>query len=252
MAHPPNSEAGMPGGAAQFATTHWTAVLTAKQKDSSRAFAALSQLCQAYWYPLYAYVRRRGHDPDEAQDLTQEFFARLLRKDFLAAVDRDKGRFRSFLLASMNHFLAKEWNRAHRQKRGGGCVILSLNDDSAENRYLQEPATDWPADKLFERRWALTLLESAMSRLRGELASGGKAPLFEELRSFLSGDRTAEGYAGVAARLNLTEGAVKVAVHRLRKRYGEILREEIAQTVTDPAEVEEEIRCLFQAVGPSR
>lgn len=249
MAPPEDSDLGLPHGPAHFATTHWTVVLTAQRQDSSRAFDALSQLCQTYWYPLYAYVRRRGYDAHEAQDLTQEFFARLLEKDSLGSVAREKGKFRSFLLASMNHFLAKEWNRAHRQKRGGGCVIVSLNDDSAENRYRQEPATDLAADKLFERRWAMTLLEGAMTRLRQEFHSAGKASLFDELKVFLSGGRTDEGYAGVAARVKLTEGAVKVAVHRLRKRYGEILREEIVQTVSSPEEVEEEIRYLFQVLG---
>ena len=249
MALPTKNDTGVPGGAAYFATTHWTVVLTAQRQDSSRAFDALSQLCQTYWYPLYAYVRRRGYDPHDAQDLTQEFFARLLEKDYLGSVAREKGKFRSFLLASMNHFLAKEWNRAHRQKRGGGCAIVSLQDDSAENRYRQEPAAGLAADQLFDRRWAMTLLESAMTRLRQESIDGGKAPLFEELKVFISGGRTEEGYAGVAARLNLSEGALKVAAHRLRKRYGEILREEIAQTVSSAEEVEEEIRYLFQVLG---
>lgn len=249
MASPSNSDFGIHPAAGHFATTHWSLVLTAQQLDSSRAFEALSQLCRAYWYPLYAYVRRRGYDAHEAQDLTQEFFARLLEKDSLASVAREKGKFRSFLLASMNHFLAKEWNRAHRQKRGGGCVIVSLNDDSAENRYRQEPATDLAADKLFERRWAMTLLDGAMARLRQEFHAAGKAALFDELKGFISGGRTEERYAGVAARLKLSEGAVKIAVHRLRKRYGQILREEIAQTVSIPEEVEEEIRHLFQVLG---
>ncbi|MBI2946618.1 MAG: sigma-70 family RNA polymerase sigma factor [Verrucomicrobia bacterium] len=217
--------------------------------DSSVAAGALEQLCRTYWYPLYAYVRRQGRDPHEAQDLTQEFFARLLAAKSLQLVDRSKGKFRSFLLASLNHFLAKEWNRAHRQKRGGGRVILSLDDDTAEQRYLREPADPMTADKLFERRWALTLLEGALSRLRQEFLDAGKESLFEELKFFISGGRTEEGYAGVTLRLNLTEGAVKVAVHRLRKRYGEILRAEIAQTVSSPEEVEEEIRYLFQILG---
>ena len=249
MAFPSKNDSGVPYGAAHFATTHWTLVLTAQRPDSSLAFDALSQLCQTYWYPLYVYVRRRGYDAHDGQDLTQEFFARLLQKDFLGSVDRDKGKFRSFLLASMNHFLAKEWKRANRQKRGGGGVIVSLDDDSAEHRYRQEPATDLTADKLFERRWAMTLLEGAMSQLRQEFLDGGKRSLFEELKVFISGTRTEEGYAGVAPRVNLTEGAVKVAVHRLRKRYGEILRAEIAQTVSSPEEVEEEIRHLFQILG---
>lgn len=249
MAIPSSNDTGLRYGAAHLATTHWTLVLTAQRPDSSRAFGALSQLCRTYWYPLYAYVCRRGYDTHDAQDLTQEFFAGLLKKDFLGSVGREKGKFRSFLLASMNHFLAKEWNWANRQKPGGGGVIVSLDDDSAEHRYRQEPATDLTADKLFERRWAKTLLKGAMSRLSEEFLAAGKGSLFEELKVFISGPRTEEGYAGVALRLNLTEGAVKVAVHRLRKRYGEILRAEIAQTVSSSEEVDDEIRHLFQILG---
>ena len=165
---------GIPAGEPFFATTHWTVVLTAKQEDSSRALEALSELCQVYWYPLYVYVRGRGYNAEEAQDLTQEFFARLLEKSYLRSVAREKGKFRSFLLGSMNHFLAKEWNRANRQKRGGGCAIVSMNDDSAENRYRQEPATDLTPDKLFERHWATTLLEHSIALLPREYLSGGK------------------------------------------------------------------------------
>jgi len=245
---PKNSDFGIPTSSPVFATTHWTVVLTAQQEDSSRAFEALSELCRTYWYPLYAYVRRRGHNEDDAKDLSQEFFARLLEKNYLRFVAREKGKFRSFLQASMNHFLAKEWSRANCQKRGGGCVIVSLNDDTAENQYRQEPATDVTPEKLFERQWALTSLERAMTRVRQEFVDGGKAPLFDELKACISGGRNSEGYAEVAARLEISVGAVGVAVHRLRKRYGEILRDEIAQTVSSSEEVDEEIRHLFQVL----
>jgi RNA polymerase sigma-70 factor (ECF subfamily) len=246
---PKDNAVGRSSAGACFTTTHWTVVLRVQEQGSSQAFAALSQLCQTYWYPLYTYVRRRGYSSEEAQDLTQEFFTRLLEKNYLGAVAPEKGKFRSFLLASVNHFLAKEWHRAHRQKRGGGCAILSLNDDSAENRYRHEPATDLAPDKLFERRWAMTLLEAAMTRLGQEWSTAGKGPLFERLKVFISGGRAEEGYATLARHLGLSEGALKVAVHRLRKRYGQILREEIAQTVAAPEEVEEEIQFLLQVLG---
>ena len=223
-------------------------MITAGQMESSVAARALEQLCRIYWYPLYAYVRRQGRDSHEAQDLTQEFFARLLAAKSLQFVDRSKGKFRSFLLASMNHFLAKEWNRAHRQKRGGGQVILSLDDDTAEQQYLREPADPMTADRLFDRRWALTVLEQAMARLKNEFTTGGKAELFEQLKASISGEPTAATYAEVAANCQMSEGAVKVAAHRLRKRYGELLREEIAQTVSRPEEVEDEIRLLVAAL----
>lgn len=239
----------VPRGAGQFATTHWTAVMVAGREKSSRGFNALSELCETYWYPLYAYVRRRGYDRDEALDLTQEFFARLLRGESLGAVDRDKGRFRSFLLASMNHFLAKEWTRAHRQKRGGGCAIVSFEEDTAENRYQREATSDSPPDVLYERRWALTMLDTALGRLREDYFGRGKGQVYEALKSFLSGNAGGDSYADVAVRIGLSVGAVKVAVHRLRARYGVLLRQAIAETVGSEAEVEEEILSLYQALG---
>lgn len=237
------------GAGAQFTTTHWSVVLSASvERDSIVAAQALDRLCRTYWYALYVYVRRQGYDFHEAQDLTQEFFARLLEAQSLRSVDREKGKFRSFLLASMNHFLAKEWNRAHRQKRGGGRLVFSLDDDAAERRYLQELADHVTADKLYDRRWAMTVLEQAMSRLRNELAAQGKAAVFDELRSAISGQRGHGEYAQAAARLQMTEGAVKVTVHRLRKRYGELLRDEIAQTLANPNDIDDEIRDLFAAL----
>jgi RNA polymerase sigma factor (sigma-70 family) len=241
----PSSQA----GAECFATTHWSVVLTAQDRDSTRAEAALAWLCRTYWYPLYAYVRRQGHSPEDAQDLTQEFFARLLAKNYLGDVDRGKGRFRSFLLAALKHFLANEWDRAQAAKRGGGQRPISLDDTDAEARYRAEPADTLSADKIFERRWALTLLEKVLERLRHEYALAGKAELYEELKECLTGCKASARYAELGTRLGLSEGAVKVAVHRLRQRYRALLRQEIAQTVSSPAEIEDEIRHIIAVLG---
>jgi RNA polymerase sigma-70 factor (ECF subfamily) len=236
--------------AASFATTHWTLVLAARRGGHApEARAALTALCQSYWFPLYAFIRRQGHAADEAQDLTQEFFARLLEKDFLDAVDREKGRFRSFLLAACKHFLANERDRARARKRGGGRRPLPLDLRDAEARFGHEPAHTLTAEKLFDRRWALTLLDEVLARLRQEYAGKGKAELFEVLRPYLVGDPDTAPYAGTAGQLGLSKGAVKVAVHRLRQRYREVLREEIARTLDDPEQVDEEIRELFAALG---
>jgi len=245
---PHSSNLGNPGPD-YFATTHWSVVLTAQRTDTTRAQAALARLCQTYWYPLYAFVRRLGHNPHDAQDLTQEFFARLLAKNYLAGVAPEKGNFRSFLLASLKHFLANEWDRAHAAKRGGGQTIISLDDTDAENRYRLEPVDNMTADKLFDRRWVMTLLEQVMARLRSEYAQNEDADLYERLKDCLGGSRASAPYARLAADLRMTEGAVKVAVHRLRARYRELLREEIAQTVTTQGEVDEEIRHLFSLLG---
>jgi RNA polymerase sigma-70 factor (ECF subfamily) len=242
--HPP-----APADACGFAPTRWSLIAAAREHDSPEARQALSDLCESYWYPLYAYIRRRGHPAEEAQDLTQEFFARLLARDFLGAADPSKGRFRAFLLACCKHFLANERDRAAAQKRGGGRVPVSLSADEAEERYRREPAHDLTADKLFERRWAVTLIDRALGRLREEYAARGKAEQFDRLRLYLVGDRgTPQERA--ALELGMSVGAVKVAVHRMRQRYGELLREEIAQTVGGPDEVDDEIRDLFTALGP--
>lgn len=222
-------------------------MLTAGHGSSPQAGRALEELCRAYWYPLYAYVRRRGHSPHEAEDLTQEFFARLLAKNYLAAVDREKGKFRSFLLASLKHFLANEWDRARAAKRGGGQPHLSLDIQTAETRYRSEPADDLTAEKLLDRQWALALLDQVLSRLQAEFVADGKKKQFDELKVWLTEGKGATSYAEAAAKLGTTEGAVKVAVHRLRRRYRELLREEISHTVATPAEIEEEIRHLFAA-----
>jgi RNA polymerase sigma-70 factor (ECF subfamily) len=208
----------------------------------------MAELCRIYWYPLYAYVRHRGYGAQDAEDLTQEFFARILAKDYLASVDRSKGKFRSFLLASLKHFLANEWDRAHAQKRGGGQVTVPLDGAGAETRYSLEPTHDITPEKLFERQWAITVLEQVMARLKREFVAGGKAHLFETLKTFLAGDETSSTYAQAAGKLAMTEGAVKVAIHRMRRRYRELLREEIAHTVAGPGEIADEIRCLLRCL----
>ena len=230
---------------AQFLTTHWSVVLAAREPDAPQATAALEKLCRAYWYPLYAYVRRKGYDAHDAQDLTQEFFARLLARNYLNVADRNKGKFRSFLLGSLEHFLAREWTKAHAQKRGGGQTVFSLDEVDAENRYLLEPACELTADRIFDRRWATTLLNQAMARLREECMANHKADLFTKVEGLLSGEKGEASYSEIAVALNMSEGAIKVAVHRLRQRYGELVRDEIAQTVNNPEEVDEELRYLF-------
>ena len=217
--------------------------------DSPQAHQALETLCGNYWYPLYAYVRRQGHSAHDAQDLTQAFFARLLEKNYLADVQREKGRFRSFLLASLKHFLANEWDREQALKRGGGKRLIALDEDSAESRYKLEPKDEVSADKIYERRWALTLLDQVLAKLRGEFEKDGKLEQFETLKQYLSAGRTSVSYAQAADKLGMNEGAIKVAVHRLRKRYRELLRAEIAQTVATASEIEAEIRYLFTALS---
>ena len=228
-----------------FATTHWSVVLAAGQDASPKSNQALEILCRAYWYPLYAYVRRRGYDAPDAQDLTQEFFARLLARNYLSVADRNRGKFRSFLLGSLEHFLAREWKKAHAQKRGGGQPLFSLDEMDAENRYLQEPAHELTAEKIFERRWATAILDQAMARLREECLASQKSDLFEKTQNHLSGEKGETSYTEAAASLNMTEGALKVAVHRLRQRYGELVRAEIAETVVSPKEIDEELQYLF-------
>jgi RNA polymerase sigma factor (sigma-70 family) len=232
-----------------FVTTHWSVVLTAARSDTTRACAALEKLCQTYWYPLYAYVRRRGHSPEDAQDLTQEFFTRLLERNWVGRADQQKGRFRSFLLSAMNHFLADEWDKARAQKRGGGVMPVPLQFDTAETRYGHEPSDSVTPEQNYERRWVLTLLDKVLCRLRSEYEQEGRAELFTALHPCLVGDRTDQPYAGLAAKLGVSEGTVKSAVHRLRQRYRQLLRDEIAQTVAEPGEVDEELRHLFAVLA---
>jgi len=210
---------------------------------------ALAQLCRTYWYPLYAFVRRRGYPAHDAQDLTQDFFARLLEKTSLKSVDRAKGQFRSFLLASLKHFLDNEWDQARTQKRGGQCEFFPWDEFTGEKRYYQEPCHEMTADKIFDRRWALTVLEKVLDGLRGEYAAAGKGALFEAFEVFLSGEPAPMSYADLGDKLGMSEGAVRVAVHRLRRRYGELLRLEIAHTVASSKEIDEEIRHLIAALA---
>ena len=236
-----------PSSDAWFVTTHWSVVLSAREENSAESSAALETLCQSYWYPLYAYVRRQGHSPPDAEDLTQEFFARLLQKDHLQGVTREKGKFRTFLLVALRRFLVNQWTRGQAQKRGGGCVHVPLQGHSAETRYLAEPADRLTADKLYERRWALTLLDRVLERLRQEFVAAGKAALFEQVKGSLMAGKGAIPHSEAAAALGMSEGAVKVAVHRLRGRFRELFREEVAHTVAGPEEIEEEIRHLLGA-----
>jgi RNA polymerase sigma factor (sigma-70 family) len=231
----------------QFLTTHWSVVLAARRDSSPGAPAALETLCRTYWYPLYAYVRRSGHSPEDAKDFTQEFFARLLEKNWLHSVAPEHGRFRSFLLVAMKRFLAKEWRREHAQKRGAGGTILPLEPVDAETRYGVEPAVG--ADVLFERRWALTLLQRALDRVEGEFETAGKRAEFDVMKDWLTADRGEIPYEEAAQKLGTTEGAARVAIHRLRKQFRAVFREVIAETVSEPAEVEDEMRHLAAALG---
>ncbi len=233
----------------EFVTTHWGVVLTAGQSDPGEASAALEQLCRTYWYPLYAYIRRRGYSPEDAQDLTQGFFAQFLESGALNTVSPAKGRFRSYLLACCNHFLANARKQGRTLKRGGGFRLLGMDEAAAECRYQIEPATDLTPEKLFERRWALTLLDQALVRLREEWRVDGRAALFQSLRVFLSDVKGATSYAESARQTGLSEAAARQAVHRLRLRYRELLREEIARTVGSSSEIEDEIRHLYAAFG---
>ena len=240
-----------PGGVDQslFATTHWSVVLATANQDSAQAGAALEQLCRTYWYPLYCYVRRCGYGREDAQDLTQAFFAHLLRKDFLSGVGPEKGRFRAFLLACLKHFLTDEWEKARTVKRGGAVPAVTLDWEQAEGRYRLEARTEASAETLYERRWALDLLSGVLNHLREEAVASGKQTVFDQLQGCLLGERPAETYAQLGARLGLSETAVKVTVHRLRQRYRELLREDIAHTVAQPEEVEEEMHYLFEVVS---
>jgi RNA polymerase sigma-70 factor (ECF subfamily) len=243
-----------PVPSARFATTRWSLVLQVRDKQSSHAATALADLCRAYWYPLYAFVRKRSRDSHEAQDLTQSFFARLLEKDFLDDVAPERGRFRSFLLAAIKNFVANEWDRARAEKRGGKHRHISfelsvLDWNSGESRFLTEPAHQLTAERLFERQWALALLDRVLNRLRDDRIAEGGQEQFEVLRPFLSMDRDSANYADAAVQLNLSEAATRVAAHRLRKRYRSLLREEIANTVLNEVDIEDEIRHLFEVLS---
>ena len=239
---------GLGSANAAFCTTHWSVVLAAQDSSSPGADEALAQLCRVYWFPLYAFIRRRGYSPEDAQDLTQEFFCRLLDKRYLSAVDHRKGRFRTFLLAALEHFLANDWRRTQAQRRGGGQQVVSI-DNSAEQRYANEPATDLSPERIYERRWALAFLEQVLGKLRAEFTEAGKPDTFEALKVFLTGDRPPVTYAELAPALATTEAALKMSVTRMRQRYAELLRQEIANTVSGPDEVEDELRGLIAALS---
>jgi RNA polymerase sigma factor (sigma-70 family) len=233
-------------GAAAFATTRWSVILAASRSDPDAQAGALEQLCRTYWYPLYAYIRRRGYTPHDAEDLTQEFFSRLLSKEWLLGIEPYISRFRSFLLTALNRFLANEYDRTRAAKRGGGQRALSLDILQAETRYLQEPSTHESPERIYERRWALTVLDRALSRLRDETETTGKSRLFQLLNPFLSQEPEDGQYASIAAELKISPGAVGVSVHRIRHRYRELVRAEIAETVAREEEIEAEMRHLVE------
>ena len=229
-----------------FPTTLWTIVLHAGQDESVQARAALEQLCESYWYPLYSFVRRRGYSSHDAEDLTQAFFATILEKRAIQRADPEQGRFRTFLLAALKNFLANDWDRNNALKRGGGRTILSFQQESAESRFQLEPGHELTPERHFERQWALTLLEQTLATLRDEYQSVGKSFLFDELKGALVGETGS--YAEIAARVGQTEGAIKVAAHRLRRRYRELMRAQIAETV-GPGEVDDEVRHLMTVLS---
>jgi DNA-directed RNA polymerase specialized sigma24 family protein len=235
-------------GGRSFETTRWSVVSAARDQLSPTASEALETLCRAYWYPLYAYLRRKGLTAADAQDLTQEFFQRLIEKNYLASVDREQGSFRAFLLASINHLLANEWDKARALKRGGGHEIISLDAEAAEGRFAKEATNQDSPEKSFDRGWALTLLDRALAKLRLENTAAGKLAQFEALKTYLSDVAAAGDYAAVEAQLRLEAGGVAVAVHRLRARYREIVRAEIAQTVATEEEFKAEMRHLFASL----
>ncbi len=232
----------------EFATTQWSVVHAAGATSSAASQQALATLCQAYWYPLYSYVRRRVSNPGDAQDLTQAFFAELLAKNYVATVDPTRGRFRAYLLTAFKHFLSKEWEKGRAQKRGGGRPPISLNFDLEDSRYGSEPATDLTPEQIFDRQWAITLLNRIMENLAAEYRASGRACQFELLKGFIIGEHAGTTYREVAEELGLTQAAAKMAAHRMRRRYRELLRHEILQTVNGPEEVDEEIQNLFSTL----
>jgi RNA polymerase sigma factor (sigma-70 family) len=234
-------------GLAVFATTRWSVVLAAGGGSSEESERALAHLCRTYWYPLYAFVRRQGRSPEDAEDLTQGFFAHLLEKKVLRGVEPERGKFRSFLLALLKNFLANDWDRKRAAKRGGGQPMVSWNDESLEDRYLHEPTHEATPEKRFDQNWALTVIDTVSQQLRTEYAASGKAELFEALQDQLIGAEDAGSYAQLALRLGMKEGAIRMAVMRLRRHFKSLFRAEIAQTVADPADLEGELRYLIAA-----
>jgi len=233
---------------AMIATTQWSQVLAARDGSDTEARRALESLCQTYWQPLYAYIRHQGADPEEANDLTQAYFTELLEKDFFANVDPSKGRFRAYLLATLRNFLSRDRAKSRRLKRGGGTATLSLDMEAGEERYTVHPVEKMTPEDIFEHRWAVTVLDRAMARVEREASFTGGEEQFRCLKPYLTGDLPQLPYQQVAATLGMSEGAVKVAVHRLRKRFGRYLRLEIAETVVDPADVDAEVRHLLEVI----
>ncbi|MHB1308009.1 MAG: RNA polymerase sigma factor [Limisphaerales bacterium] len=251
MASPPGNPESprLPAGDPRFATTHWSVVLAARAHDPTQARAAVEQLCLTYWYPLYAYVRRQGHQPADAEDFVQGFIEHVLEHRFFQTADPDKGRFRVYLLTSLNHFLADAAKWTGRLKRGDGQPLLPLNRAAAERRYAQEPSDAANPRQLFERRWAMTLLDTVLQRLEVEATATGSADMFRQLKGMLLGDRGGVSYAELGESLARSEAALKMSVHRLRQRYRELLRDEIAHTVSQPSEIDEEMRHLFKVLS---
>jgi len=234
----------------RFTTTSWSTVLAAREAPSEQAREALESLCRAYWYPLYAYVRRQGNDADESGDLTQAYFAELIEKGYLGDYDPSRGRFRVFLMASVKHFLSKQREKARTWKRGGRTKTISFDAQEVESRYRHEPGDRLTPEEIFERRWALTALESALARLRTEQREAGRGREFERLEGFLTGQEASASYSEVAAELSTSAGAIKTTVHRLRQRFGHLLRGEIAETVAGPEEVDDEVKYLLRVIAP--
>jgi RNA polymerase sigma-70 factor (ECF subfamily) len=230
-----------------FHTTHWSVILAAREGEAPQANAALERLCRSYWYPLYGFIRRRGMGVEDAQDLTQEFFSRMLQRDFLRNVAKEKGRFRTFLLASLKNFLTSEWRRGQSAKRGGGQLIVSWDELHAEERYGNEPTDELMPDRFFDQRWAMAVMEEAMATLSAE-QTAGKAAQFASLKPYLSTEASKAEYETVAATLGMTPGAVSVAVHRLRRRFSEVVRSVVSHTVASPDQVEQEVQFLAQAL----
>lgn len=238
-----------PAASPVFATTRWSVVLAARHEGTRAATQAMETLCSAYWYPLYAYVRRDGHSPHDAQDLTQDFFARLLEKDWLQAAGPEHGRFRTFLLVAMKRFLINEWHKNASLKRGGNITHVPLDAEDAERRFASEP--ELAPDAMFERRWAMTLLDQTLTALEGEFASEGKADHFQAMKHCLTMDRDRISYAELAAKIDSNEGAARVAVHRLRKRFRALFRENIAATLAEGENVETEMQHVVAVLGGS-
>lgn len=232
-----------------FAATEWSVVRAAGQSCEHEARQALETLCQMYWQPLYAYVRRRGYNVEEAQDLTQGFFTSILTRNSLRGVEQQRGKFRAFLLGAMKHYLAEEWNRAHAHKRGGTAAVTSLDFEKAESRYRIEPVDKMTPERIYERRWAGELLNRAVAQLEREFYNSPDAKLFRAIKPLLLGERLQDNYSRIAQELGLSEGALKVAIHRMRKRYRHLVRQEVARTVSRPEEIDEEIRYLLEVLG---